>query len=78
MKQKFNTKRERFTSLAVSRTNKVLKSIKVLGHCNNRLMYEFKLREIDKIFNAIQKELDETKLSFKIRKGVKFSFNENL
>ena len=39
-------KRERFKRLAVTRTNEVLKKIRVLGNCSNRSAYEYTEEEI--------------------------------
>lgn len=71
-KQKFNSKRERFLSVAESRTNTILEKIRVLGNCSNRSLYEYSKDEIDKIFRAIQDKLNETKTRFVIKKERSF------
>jgi len=50
-----DNKRERFKKLAVSRTNEVLKRLKVLGNCANRSAYEYSEEEINKIFTEIDR-----------------------
>jgi len=59
-----NEKRERFVRLAESRTNEVLKRLKILGNCSNIHMYEYKTGDIEKIFSAIEKNCREVKASF--------------
>jgi NH3-dependent NAD+ synthetase len=63
-KRIFNTNRERFVTLAEARTNTVLHRLKVLGNCANKNLYEYKEEEINKIFRAIQKTIDETRNKF--------------
>ena len=45
-------KQERFKRLATTRTNIVIKRIKVLGNCANRSAYDYTEDEINKIFSA--------------------------
>lgn len=71
-KQKFTSKRERFLSVAESRTNAILEKIRVLGNCSNRSLYEYSKDEIDKIFKAIQEKLSETKARFVVKKNKEF------
>lgn len=54
---KNETNRARFQRLASKRTQKIINSIRVLGHCSNRTLYDFTNQDIAKIFNAIRKEL---------------------
>lgn len=58
------SKRERFKRLATKRTNKVLKSLEVLGNCANRSGYDYSEEDIKKIFNAIEGKVEKTKLKF--------------
>ena len=67
-----NTKRARFKRLAVCRTNKILKRLKILGNCSNRSVYEFTDKEIQKIFTEIEKGVKETKEKFKKSKHKEF------
>ena len=63
-KKRYSSKRQRFLDLAESRTNTVLHRIKVLGNCANRYLYNYQEEEVNKMFRAIQKALDETKAKF--------------
>ena len=59
-------KRERFIKVAENRTNKILKTIKLLGNCSNRNNYDYTEDEIKTIFNAIEQELKKEKSKFEI------------
>ena len=52
------TKREKFVRLAEARTNKIIDMIQLLGNCSNQSQYEYSQKDVNKIFNAIQAELD--------------------
>lgn len=64
-KKKFSNNRDRFIYLATYRTNILLKRIKILSNCSNKNLYEYKQEDIDKIFEAVEKKLEEAKLKFK-------------
>ena len=70
------TKRERFVRLAEARTNKIINMIQLLGNCSNQRMYEYTQKDVNKIFSAIQSELDEAKKRYSKQdnqKGTKFT-----
>lgn len=52
------SKREKFVRLAEARTNKIIDMIQLLGNCSNQSQYEYTSKDVSKIFNAIQAELD--------------------
>lgn len=58
------TKREKFLRLANSRTNKLLDSIRLLANLSNKSNYDYTKADVDKIFNAIDKELKRAKIEF--------------
>lgn len=58
------SKRERFVRLAEARTNKILDMMKLLGNCSSRANYDYTDADVKKIFNAIEKELKNTKARF--------------
>ena len=58
------TKREKFVRLAENRTNKILSTLVLLGNCSNTGAYEYTQKDVDKIFNAIQAQLNDTKIPF--------------
>jgi len=49
------TSRQRFMELAPGRTDRVLKALNTLGKCANRSTYDFRVDEVAKIFDAINK-----------------------
>jgi hypothetical protein len=74
-KQKFTSKRERFLTVAETRTNTIIEKIRILGNCSNRSLYEYSKDEIDRIFRAIQDKLNETKARFVVKKEKEFKLS---
>lgn len=66
------TKEEKFKRIASMRTNRVVESLRVLGNCSNRNAYGYSKEDVDKIFNAIQKQLRETKSKFTVSNDEEF------
>lgn len=58
------SKREKFVRIAEKRTNKILDTLKLLGNCSNKNTYEYTKKDVDKIFNTIQTQLNDTKRRF--------------
>lgn len=72
------TKREKFVRIAEARTNKIINMIQLLGNCSNRSLYEYSQKDVNKIFNTIQTELDEAKKRYSkqdSQKGSKFTLD---
>lgn len=63
---------DRFVRLATKRANAVLEKLRVLGNCSNRSVYEYSEEEVNKIFSAIGRELNETKAKFQSTKSKEF------
>lgn len=59
-------KRNRFIHKAEQRTINVLKTLKVLGNCANKNLYEYHKADLDKIFNAINNKIIETRGKFSL------------
>ena len=73
MTQKISeNKRERFTRLAVYRTNEVLKKLRVLANCANRSAYEYNEDEVNKIFTEIDRAIKAAKAKFYTPKHKEF------
>ncbi len=75
---KDETKREKFVRIAEARTNKILNMIQLLGNCSNTSMYEYTQKDVNKIFNAIQNELDAAKKKYNKQdseKGTRFTLD---
>ena len=50
-------KRENFVRLAEARTNKILEMVRLLGNLSNTSNYSYTKQDVEKIFNTIEKEL---------------------
>mgnify|MGYP000021967736 FL=1 len=75
---KNETKREKFVRIAEARTNKIINMIQLLGNCSNQSLYEYTQKDVNKIFNALQTELDEAKKRYSkqdSQKGSKFTLD---
>ncbi len=69
------TKRDKFIRIAEARTNKIISMVQLLGNCSNQGQYEYTQKDVNKIFTAIQAELDSAKKRFNMQdsqKGNKF------
>lgn len=72
------SKREKFVRLAEARTNKIIDMIQLFGNCSNQSLYEYTQKDVNKIFSAIQAELDDAKKRFNkqnSQKGNKFKLD---
>lgn len=72
------TKRDKFVRLAEARTNKIIDMVQLLGNCSNTSQYEYSQKDVDKIFKAIQLELDEARKRFSKQdseKGSRFTLD---
>ena len=77
MKSK-ESRRDKFVRIAEARTNKIINMIQLLGNCSNLSQYEYTQKDVDKIFKAIQIELDDSKKRFSrqdSQKGTKFTLD---
>jgi hypothetical protein len=63
------SKREKFRSLAESRTNNALVSIGRIGNLSNRQLYEFEDVEVRKIVKALKEAVGEVENRFASPKG---------
>lgn len=65
-------KYNKFRRLATSRTNEIIKKLKLLGNLSNKKVYEYSKQDADKIFAAINKELKLAKIRFRSAKETQF------
>jgi len=70
------TKRERFIRVAQRRTKKLLREIQLLARCSNRSSYEYSEKDVLKIFEAIQTELNYARSRFMRNREISFSLTE--
>ena len=59
------TKEDKFHRIASARVSKVLDSLRILGHCSNLNTYEYTEEEVDKMFTAIRRKLDNIENNFR-------------
>jgi len=60
-----NRKADRFIRIAEKRTQRVLESLRLLGQCSNKRIYEYSDEQVNKIFREIRYYVRETEQSFK-------------
>ena len=63
-KSRHEKQRENFRKLGLSRVDKVLTSLRVLGNLSNTSNYKYTADEVEKIFAAIKSQLDTTQKKF--------------
>lgn len=57
-------KKSNFKRIAESRTNKIIDMLDLLGNLSNTSFYDYSENDIEKIFNAIEDQLEKTKAKF--------------
>jgi len=62
-------KDKKFRELAKSRTNKAIKTIKLIGNLANKSHYAYTTEEAEQIINAIEKEVRVIKQKFRHSKS---------
>lgn len=65
------SKHQRFRRLAVSRGDRILREISLLGNLANRRNYDYTEEEIRKLFFTIDAELKECKAKFESKSGTR-------
>ena len=63
------TRQARFRRIAPKRVKRVLRELELLGNTSNINHYRFSQEEVDKIFNAIEQQLKETRFRFLIKRS---------
>lgn len=61
--------RERFLSLAETRTRKTIKDIRLIGNLSNRSNYSYDANDVAKIFRALEHELKAARQKFEASRG---------
>lgn len=64
MADKKETPNEKFLRIAESRTQKIIDMIRLLGNCSNQYVYEYSKKDVEKIFSAIEYELNMAKKKY--------------
>jgi len=63
------TAEARFKRLAQPRANDILNRLRVLGNCSNKQAYRYTPEQVEKIFSAIEAEVQKTRALFTGRKS---------
>ena len=64
-------KKENFRRIATNRTNKIITMIRSLGNLTNTSFYEYSDEQVAEMFIAIEKELNDQKKLFAVKKTKK-------
>ena len=71
-------RRKRFVKVATRRTRRIIDRLRILGNCANKGAYEYSAADVDKIFTALQHELDVVRTKFEERLKRKAEFKLEL
>lgn len=63
---RLTAKRDRFVRLAEARVAKAIKSIRIIGNLANKNNYEYTERDVNRIYGALQSEINDLKAQFKV------------
>lgn len=66
------SKREKFIRLAETRTNKALEMIRLIGNLANKSVYDYSDKDVQKIFKALETEIEMAKKQYDVIGGDKF------
>ncbi|MGN1222787.1 MAG: hypothetical protein ACI4T1_01495 [Christensenellales bacterium] len=66
------SKRDKFIRLAETRTNKALEMIRLIGNLSNKAVYDYTDKDVDKIFKALETEIEMAKKQYDVIGGDKF------
>jgi len=67
MKSNREIRAERFKRVAARRTQNVLDSLKSLGKCGESPSYDIRPTDVTKIFDTLEKAIEQTKAQFGVR-----------
>ncbi len=66
------SKRDKFIRLAETRTNKALEMIRLIGNLANKSVYDYSDKDVQKIFKALETEIEMAKKQYDVIGGDKF------
>ena len=69
------TDREKFLRLGKNRVNAALRAIRVIGNLSNRGNYDYTPKDVNTMFSALQKALNEAKAKFEGREPADKDFS---
>lgn len=65
MTKQENIRRQRFERVATRRVQRAIDVIGLIANCSTRTNYEYSQEDVDYMFSALQKALDEAHAAFK-------------
>lgn len=68
-------KHNKFKRLATKRVNEILNKLDILSNCSNKSNYYYTDEDVQKIFNALESKIKETKLQFNTKKKKDFKLD---
>lgn len=71
-------KNSRFRRVAEARVNKIIKMVRLLGNCSNKMVYAYNNSQVEQIFDALQAELIQAKRRYAQLGKKKFSLSTSL
>ena len=71
-------KNSRFRRVAEARVNKIIKMVRLLGNCSNKMVYAYNNSQVEQIFDALQEELIQAKRRYAQSGKKKFSLPTSL
>jgi hypothetical protein len=60
-------RKDRFNRIATRRTNRILNDLRLLGNTSHRSLYYYEDRDVEKVFQAIEKKIIEVRAKFKTK-----------
>lgn len=66
------TPEQRFKRIAEKRTLRVLKELELLSQCGNSHNYKYSEEQVNKIFDAITQQLEESRNKFVVKRSREF------
>lgn len=69
------SKNSRFCRVAEARVNKIIKMVRLLGNCSNKMVYAYSPDQVEQIFRALQAELIQAKRRYDQSGKKKFSLS---
>ena len=58
------SKADRFVRVVEARVNKLIKMIRLLGNCSNRVTYDYRAEQVEQVFSALKSELNTAQSRF--------------
>jgi hypothetical protein len=68
-------RRDRFLRVAKRRTQRVLEHVRLLARCGDKAVYQYSEDDVQKIFGAIDRELQDARAQFSAKEKRKESFS---